>query len=46
MKTLLLFLSLTALLGACQQKPDPTIDPGPEKPVVIETPRQDCRQRR
>ena len=38
MKTLLLFLSLTALLGACQQKPDPTIDPGPEKPVVIETP--------
>lgn len=36
MKTLLLFLSLTALLGACQQKPDPT--PGPEKPVVIETP--------
>ena len=36
MKTLLLFLSLTTLLGACQQKPDPT--PGPEKPVVIETP--------
>ena len=38
-KTLVIFLTLAALVGACQQKPaDPTQDPEPEPPSSVVTP--------